>query len=202
MSNGISKICAKFVLQITVLVLLCVLPAEAEDIGSVQMGINVLINNQFCDGSWRKFEVQPIGIAVGFLLPINFPYVDAHYKVRVASHDIKEVRYKNSYYTESNDFKKYATGINELLIGKKIQIRNSIDLLPQIGFGFIAETIYKKRGVGIVYDLFFIDFSVLFRYSFDDFGVGLMVNYENGFLTSKEDYQAKQRINIALVFSK
>ena len=72
----------------------------------------------------------------------------------------------------------------EILLGKKISSKTNLELLPQIGFGFIAETIFKERGSGIVSDLFFIDFAITLKHNLDKYTVGLMINYEKGILTS------------------
>jgi hypothetical protein len=177
---------------------------KAREIISLQFGSNIFVNNLY-KNDYCNFKIKPVGIAVGFIIPINLPYFDSHYKVRVALHQIESVEYRHSWYERMYpEYKEYtglATGINEILIGKKISSFSKLDFLPQIGFGFIAETIFKERGNGIVLDLFFIDFAISLKRNLGKYSVGVIMNYEKGFSASKSDYYAKNRINIGLLIS-
>ena len=143
--------------------------------------------------SSAKFdEVDPSGIQFGLMIPIHVEFAEIDFKMKAAFHDSRDVL--------NNDSKNsYLSATNEFLIGKSYQLENNLEVVPQIGFGMMLETIFGEFGDGIVYDQVFIDLSVQILLSNDNYKYGLMINLENGIYASHDNYIANHRLNSSFI---
>ncbi len=168
---------------------------------SFQFGMQYLSKNNYPIFQ-GEYEVSTVGMTFGILIPIKILDFDSYYKVRIGIHRVNKFVYNSSWYQnnypELENYNDFLTGINEILIGKSMQIKES-ELLPQIGFGFIGEEIGRASGGGIVWRLFFLDLSMIFRPNMFNQRFGIMANYERGFWESFENMPAKNRLNFSLI---
>ncbi|MCF7825403.1 MAG: hypothetical protein K9M55_03625 [Candidatus Marinimicrobia bacterium] len=173
------------------LLLLLIFPVYGENIGSLFLGTSSIGgNNEFRP---RNYEVN-YGVSAGFLLPIRFPIIDAHYKVRAAYHPaISNRSYDHTDYG-------YVSASNVLLAGKTIT-PGPFKLLPQLGLGLIYEVIFDEWGSGYLYNLLFLDYSVKVTLPRIPTRWGLLFNFEQGIETSMPDYMPMDRFHVSLVYT-
>jgi len=53
---------------------------SADKIGSVFIGLDYLPNNEYNETASGVYWLERSGFAAGIFIPLNFPYVDSHYK--------------------------------------------------------------------------------------------------------------------------
>ncbi|MBC8376834.1 MAG: hypothetical protein H8E26_12375 [FCB group bacterium] len=166
---------------------------QAEDIGSLFIGTsNVGGDEEFIP---RAFDVEQ-GVSLGFLLPINIPGVDIHYKVRAGLHPVTSNKLNDDYSWD------YISASNVLLAGKELPFKPfSLTILPQIGLGLIYENIYEEWGKGYVYNLMFVDYSLRITPAFLNQRAGLFFNMDKGFSTSMVGWMPMDRLNVSLLVS-
>ena len=181
---------------------LFVFAVRAEKIGTIQLGTDILLGNTVFETSSQRYKVSPVGPAVGFCIPVKFPVVDVYYKVRVAYHPAirndTDVIFLRSYEQKTH----YLSALNAVEVGRRFRLGQApLSLLPLCGLGMSIETTYKDYGKGIVYDLVFIDFSALLKYSFRTCETGILIDFQHGFFSSNKYYQARNKLDVSLVFS-
>ncbi len=173
------------------LVLLLLSPGNAEKIGSLFLGTSsVGGTTEFYP---RDYDVK-YGISAGFLLPIRFPLVDTHYKVRAAYHPVLS---NNSY---DNVKYEYISASNVLLLGKQVNLK-SVSLLPQIGLGLLYEVIHHEWEYGHMYNLLFVDYSLKINIPTLQKHWGLLFNLEHGIDSSNPGYSPNNRFHLSLVYT-
>ncbi len=173
------------------LIVLFSLPLHGENIGSLFLGTSsVGGENEFYP---RAYDVKP-GLSAGFLLPIRFPVVDAHYKVRAAVHPALS----NKVYDD--DKYEYLSASNVLLLGKQIDLKG-VSLLPQIGLGLLYEVIHYQWERGHMYNLLFVDYALRLNLPSLQERWGLLFNFEHGIDTSNPGYSPENRFHLSLVYT-
>ncbi len=164
---------------------------SGENIGSLFLGTSsVGGENEFRP---RAYDVKP-GISAGFLLPIRFPIISSHYKVRAAVHPALS----NKDYDD--DEYEYLSASNVLLVGKQIDLK-SVSLLPQIGLGLLYELIHYEWERGYMYNLLFVDYSLKVNVPALHENWGLLFNFEHGIDTSNPGYSPENRFHLSLVLT-
>ena len=195
----------KIIMFIIIIINTNILFANYNDIGSIFIGTHILEKSNFPIYNYGSHMgdcyVNNVGIAFGIILPIKISSLTIDYKVKIAHHTIDRFEYEQGYYFESS-LDKYSTGQNAILVGKCIDIDNKNMILPQLGFGFTVETLWENIEIGRIYNQFFIDFSVQYLYKKENYNVGLIANFETGFLPGFDDYDPLNRFNLCLQFSK
>ena len=183
--------------------------AKNNQIGGLLIGSHNLINNlfpQYCSSKLQQeYEVSKTGINIGVLLPIRLTNLNLDYKIQISHHKINNsiLHYKTAVnrYLCRGDLDNYSSGLNEILIGPTVQIKKH-SIVPQLGFGFIVESLWAERTSGIIYSIFFYDISMRYQYDLGNYYLGLMVNLENGFYPGYSDFKPMKRLNISLLIIK
>jgi hypothetical protein len=145
-----------------------------------------------------EFDVGTTGFSTGFMIPIRFPAISAHYKVAASFHKVRDTEFV---FSDLEEFDKYIGITNEFLIGRTFLKQSAFPVTPQIGFGFLFESVYPERGRGYMYDFFFLDFAATVRHAYKGFNFGLMASFITGFAENVGYYEAKRRINFSFLFS-
>ena len=176
-----------------ILLLLLLSSIYGENTGSLFIGTSSVGGND--EFRPKAFDVKH-GLSIGFLLPIQVPIVDAHYKVRAAYHLVSSsLEYDDKKY-------RYVSASNVLLVGKTLPLHpKAISILPQIGLGLIYENIHSEWGSGYVYNLLYIDYSTKVTLPFMGHSIGLLFNIDKGIATSMDDFGPMTRLHISFVYS-
>jgi hypothetical protein len=160
-----------------------------QNVLSIFVGSEILIKK-----SKTSYSVNTVGTNFGLFIPINLNSVNSTFKVSASYH--------GATINGVDGNSKYLSATNEILVGKTIKFDNSkFEILPQFGIGMTLETVYKKFGDGAVFDIVFYDLSIIINYQFQNYKIGMLLNYENGFYTSHNNYIANDRFKINLIFS-
>ncbi len=173
---------------------------SADKIGSIFIGLDYLPNNEYNETASGVYRLQNSGFAIGIFVPLNFPYVDSHYKVKASTHRIQkrgwdwagEIQKETSHL-----YDKHASALNEILIGKEIKTGRHMTVLPQLGIGFQLDALNQDGDSpvgGVVYSDIFTDFSTRIRHQFKNFGVEVNGNYQYCIVPSWSGYEATDRI--------
>lgn len=177
---------------------------SGDKVGSVFSGVDYLPNNEYDETSAGVYRLGRAGFAVGFMVPLNFPFADSHLKVKASTHRIGKRAWDwegKIRKDESALYDRHASALNELLIGKDIATGRNTSILPQLGLGFQLDALDQDGDSpvgGIVYSGLFSDFSGRFRYRFRGFGLEAMANYQFCLLPSWNGYEATDRLAISL----
>ena len=173
------------------LTLILILPLHGEKIGSLFLGTSSIGGeNEFKP---RGYDVD-YGLSAGFLIPIRFPGVEVHYKVRAAQHPaLSNRRYDDRAY-------EYLSASNVLLMGKRVYF-NGMSLLPQGGLGLLYEVIHDDWEWGYMYNLLFVDYSLKVNMPSLLEHWGLLLNLEHGIAASDPGHNPENRFHISLVFT-
>ncbi|MEO7424455.1 MAG: hypothetical protein ABI036_04660 [Fibrobacteria bacterium] len=175
-----------------------------DKVGSLFIGMDYLPNNEYNETAAGVYKLQKPGFAVGAFVPLNLPYVDAHFKVKASTHRIEKRAWDWSgliHKDESSLYDKHASALNEILFGKEVRTGNSVTILPQLGLGFQLDALNQDGDSpvgGIVYSDLFTDFSSRFRYRFKRFGFEAIVNYQLCLIPSWSGYEATDRLAFSL----
>jgi hypothetical protein len=181
---------------------------SADKIGSVFSGVDYLPDNEYNETRAGVYKLQHLGIAAGFFLPLNIPYVDAHFKLKASMHQIEKRAWDWASVINKDEsalFDKHVSGLNEILIGKEIASWNKFSILPQLGLGLQLDALTQNGDSpvgGIVYSDVFSDFSSRFRYRFTNFGLEFIVNYQLSLIPSWSGYEATDRISASFAIYK
>ena len=179
-----------------------------DEVGALFVGIDYLPDNEYNETAAGVYKLQKSGFAVGAFVPLNLPYVDAHFKVKATTHRIEKRAWDWPgliHRDESSLYDKHASALNEILFGKEMRTGNSVTILPQLGLGFQLDALNQdgdSRVVGIVYSDLFTDFSSRFRYRFKSFGLEAIVNYQLCLIPSWSGYEATDRLAFSLAIFK
>ena len=172
------------------IVLAIIFPIQAEEIGAFSIGIdNYLGSNSLYD------EINPSSPAFGAIVPIRFPNVPTHLKIKIAMHDVD-----NSKYNDPNAT--FLHVVNEILVGYRIPRRNKVILLPQIGIGASGERYKIEKGLAGAHVDIFIDLSFRIEYELTKFNIGAMLNFERDLNLGHGSFLSENRLNAALIISK
>lgn len=163
---------------------------SAEEIGAITIGIN----NYVAAGSTYE-EILPRGLAIGLLVPVNFPKRPVHIKLNAAFHEVDAAKIKAS----DPDYFSFS---NEVLLGATWIEMHKINILPQAGVGLVAERYRISKGNGRSHADFFIDLACRFDIELPDFNIGILINFERDFNIGYGSFLSPNRLNAALVFSK
>ena len=182
--------------------------SAADKMGSVFLGLDYLPDNEYNETRAGVYNLQPVGLALGFFLPLNVPVVDAHFKVKASTHEIEKRAWDwagTIHKDEAALFDRHVSALNEILIGKEIISRIKVSILPQVGLGIQLDALTQNGDSpvgGIVYSDLFSDFSSRFRYRFKSFGLEAIVNYQLSLVPSWSGYEATDRIAVSLAIFK
>jgi hypothetical protein len=182
--------------------------SASDKMGSVFLGLDYLPDNEYNETRAGVYNLQPLGVALGFFLPLNVPVVDAHFKVKASTHEIEKRAWDwagTIHKDEAALFDRHVSALNEILIGKEIISRIKVAILPQIGLGVQLDALTQNGDSpvgGIVYSDLFSDFSSRFRYRFKTFGLEAIVNYQLCLVPSWGGYEATDRIAVSLAIFK
>lgn len=153
-------------------------------------------------------KLQKVGLSFGILIPINFPFFDYDYKVKVSTHQIDKRGWDWSGEIQRDHaglYDKHASAINEILIGKEVSNSNRFRVTPQIGLGYQLDALDQGGDSpigGIVYGCLFTDFSSVLRYEMNDCGIGVMGNYQPCAIPSWDGYEATDRLSLSILLFK
>lgn len=170
--------------------------------GSVIVGTDYLPNIEYNETSSGVYRLQKVGLAIGVLFPINMPFFDTYYKVKVSTHQIDKRAWNWSENIQKDPaglYDKHASAINEILVGKEVPIGNRVSFLPQIGVGYQLDALNQDGDSpigGIVYSCLYTDFSSALRYKINGVGIGVMGNYQLGMLPSWDGYPPARAITL------
>lgn len=176
--------------------------------GSLFFGADYLPNNEYNETRAGVYKLRKTGFSFGFLIPINLPLLDVHYKVKASTHQIDERGWDWSGEIQWNSaalYDNHASALNELLVGKEFPINDRLRFLPQIGVGYQLDALNQDGDSpvgGIVYSCLFTDFSSAIRYRISDFGIGAMGNYQLCMVPSWDGYEATDRMSFSILFFK
>jgi hypothetical protein len=165
------------------LIILLPTSARAQDIGSFFVSANYALKENLLSHSFTTHTVDDLGIAFGFILPITGDKFDLSYKGRIGVNGVKDVyfssmpsEYDARYYRNLDHF---LSGLNEIMVGTRVDLAQRCYMKPQLGFGFLFEVIYGNKKQGIAYGAFQFDLSLQLMYSFGTFDLGLLQTYEH-----------------------
>lgn len=194
----------KITIFITLLSFVTIAKAE-DEIGGVFFGIDILPNNEYNETRSGVYRLQKPGAAFGLLIPINLPFLDCHYRVKISIHKIKTRAWDWQGQIQQPLgplFDKHISVLNELLIGKEFRRQRPIGFLPQLGLGVLFDGLYQDDDSpvgGVVYHCLFVDFASTLRYHFKKLGMGIMVNYQLSVRPSWDGYEATDRIAVSCI---
>jgi hypothetical protein len=177
---------------------------SSDKIGSAFFGLDYLPDNEYNETSSGVYRLQRSGFNVGFYFPLNFHFVEAHYKVGATTHQIEKRGWDWTGLIQKDEsalYDKHASFINEILIGKEVQAMGDFTVLPQLGLGFQLDALNQDGDSpigGIVYSDLYADFSARFRHGLKYFGVEMIVNYQYSLIPSWSGYEATDRIAASL----
>lgn len=174
-----------------VLILIFMLPLHGENIGSLFLGTSSVGGKT--EFRPRAYDVD-YGISAGFLIPIRFPGMDVHYKVRAARHPAVSNRVYDHLSYE------YISASNVLLVGKRFDLRH-LSLLPQGGLGLLYEVIHSDWKTGSMYNLLFVDYSLKLNMPGLKKHWGLLFNLEHGIAASDPGYNPENRFHLSLIYT-
>lgn len=172
----------------------------ADKIGSVFLGLDYLPNNEYNETSSGVYRLQRSGFNAGFYIPVNLPFVEAHYKIGATTHQIEKRGWDWTGVIQKDEsplYEKHASFINEILVGKEIQSGEYFTVLPQFGLGFQLDALNQDGDSpvgGIVYSDLYADFSTRLRHKFEFVGVEFIANYQYSLIPSWSGYEATDRI--------
>jgi len=176
-------------LFLIILVLILPVSSNGQQIGGLGIGWTVYAG----DGSGLNY-INDNGFCLVGLVPVHTPGVDAGIKLKLA-------HFSNSgKYPVLKEFQ-FANISNEILFGKKCSLGN-IDILPQLGYGIRAESLYTDWDIGTFNLDAFWDFSLWLTRNFRTLDFGLLINYEADLKTIGESLKSGRRFNLAFVISK
>jgi hypothetical protein len=168
---------------------------SGQEIGALFISSDHFLTGHHYPFGISTFKMNDRGVAIGFMLPINIPILDSHYKVRAM--------FRGGIDTTSGVDQDYIALTNEFLLGKRLKFGQSQwDVLPQIGLGSTIEDIYAKWGEGFVYYVLFVDLATTLNYQFDKFGLGLMINLESAVYTQYVEADTDYRLGVSLLIWK
>lgn len=172
-----------------------------KSLGSFFYGYSSIIkNNEIREkNGYDGYMINESGYSLGFFLPIYESSFTVQFKFKFTHHDCTHPFYdKYSFagpYYEYDIF--YLTGVNTFLIGKKVSIKNTYIIYPQIGFGYMIETYgYYESNSNLI-----LDFPLPIMYRFKHITVGFMINYEKTIWHQDAYYNNDDRLNISFIIS-
>lgn len=180
------------------------LALSSDKVGSVFLGADVLPENEYNETASGVYRLQRLGITVGIFVPLNLPFLDAHYKIKASTHKIGKRAWDWNGGTQKGEsalYDKHASALNEILVGKEVLTGNRIAILPQLGLGFQLDALNQNGDSpvgGIVYSNLFADFSGRFRHRFHSFGLEAIANFQLCLIPSWSGYEATDRISVSL----
>lgn len=176
---------------IMIFFMICILAAPDfadETIGAVSIGMNNYL------GSSSEFpEISSQGPGIGLLVPVSFPKRPVHLKLKASFHNVTESENMNSSFILIS---------NEILLGQRWLKAGRMDVLPQIGLGFLGERYKIEKGNGRSHGDIFFDLSFRFDFDLDALNIGALVNFERDFNLGYGSLISPNRLNVALVLSK
>lgn len=183
--------------------------ANQNKVGAIFTGSHTLLNNNYYQYCYNRLEyeyfVTKTGLNFGVLLPIKITKLNFDYKIKISHHNVsgfkQAERIAVNWYGCQGGFDKFSSGLNEILIGKALTFNKNI-IIPQIGFGFIVESLWSDRQSGRIYSLFFYDYSIQYKYNLDYYSFGVIINFENGFYAGYSSFEPLNRFNISILIAK
>jgi hypothetical protein len=181
---------------------------SSDKIGSLFIGLDYLPDNEYNETASGVYRLQKSGLTAGFFIPLGFPYVDAHYKVKASTHPIEKRAWDWQGAIQKSETALYdwhASALNEILFGKEMRAGRDVSILPQLGLGFQLDALNQNGDShvgGIVYSGLFSDFSSRIRFPFKHFGVEAIVNYQLCLIPSWSGYEATDRLALAFAVFK
>lgn len=161
-----------------------------EEIGSLSIGINKAL------GSNSSYpEINSSGPAFGIVVPVRFPNIPTHLKIKIAFHAIDDTNY-------NLPDASYLHVTNEFLFGYKSWQRQQFTFLPQIGIGASGERYKIEKGVGGSHFDIFVDLSLRLDYQLSKFCIGAMLNFERDFNMGYGSFISPNRLIFSFTISK
>lgn len=177
--------------KILMIILILVLPvlSHSQQIGGIGVGwtgytgdddnLDYIKNNGFC--------------LVG-IVPVHIPKIDVGIKLKLVHFS------NNGKYPLLKDIR-FANVSNELLLGKKFMV-GKIGILPQLGYGIRAESIYTRWDIGVFALDTFGDLSLWLNRNYKTLGLGLLIDYELDLKAMDKSQKSGRRFNLIFVISK
>jgi hypothetical protein len=178
----------------------------SEQRGSVYVGLNNALAEILLSNSSTTYRVADQGLIFGFMLPIKMSPLDLHYNTRVGLNHVTDILYSSRpspddwwYYRNMGH---YVSVLNEVLVGRRIDLSGRVYLEPMIGVGFLLHLLYGSTGPGFAYGTFEIGLSAKAMYVLKHIEVGTMLSFQyvpyDGYLSA----QGNQYVSAAVVISK
>ncbi len=200
--------CPFFLVIVLVVVCMAVDPgtAGAERTGALFIGVNHYLGDGLFAHNFTTHELDDNGVTIGFLLPINVSGLGLYFKGQLFYHDVEDVGPASSPPGQDDRYYRhldiYMGGVNELAIGKRIDLSDSFFVEPLVGFGVLVNVIYGNGGEGIAWGAFGIDFSGRIMYAMRGMNLGLQYSFQlvpwDGYFNSADG----KTMNLSLVVSR
>jgi hypothetical protein len=204
---GAKKKCCVHAVLVAMLALpLWSVPSDAQQLGSVfGGGNNALAGVLLCNG-FTTYRVDDLGVIFGFMLPIRTGRLDIHYNTRVGLNGVTDILYSSRPSLDDRQYYRnlghYVSVLNEVLIGKRIDLSKRTYIRPMFGLGFLLHLLYGNEGPGFAYGTFQIGVTAQAMYVLKHVEAGTMLSFQyipyDGYL----DPSSVQYVSAALVLSR
>jgi hypothetical protein len=104
------------------------------------------------------------------------------YKGRVAVHGVEDLLHGDNpspddptYYRNMST---YISSLNEIMVGRRFPLTESVYVRGLLGFGVLVNIIYGNQGEGIAQGSFQFDLSTQWMYRFEGFDLGAQISLE------------------------
>jgi hypothetical protein len=155
--------------------------AQAHTMGTLYLAGNIALTDTKLTHNFTTHEVDEVGIGFGFILPITRHRFALSYKGSVAFHGVTDIIHSSNPAPDDDKFYRnldqYIGSANELTVGTKLRVSDSIYLEPLLGVGVLVHIIYGNQGEGIAYGSFQTDLTTLAMYEMHRFDIGAMVSF-------------------------
>ncbi|NOY61083.1 MAG: hypothetical protein GXO75_19400 [Calditrichaeota bacterium] len=178
--------------RLLMIVLIIVLPKilHGQTIGGLGVGWTAYAG----DGDKLDY-INNHGFFLTGLVPVRTPVIDVSVKLKLAHFSNKG----NHPFLKDYQFVNVS---NEFLAGKRLSFRKNINVLPQLGYGIRAESLYTDWDIGYFNIDNFLDYSLWVNRTFEAFDVGLLINYETDLKVIDKGRKSRRRFSLSFIISK
>ena len=178
-----------------------------DEIGSIFFGSCFLTNSEKDTSCFVSHEIHPVGVTVGFTLPVNLvKNLEMDYKVALSYYHVETKQRQYDPYQflikGITDYKNFSSGSNTILIGKEFQGPSNTILAPFFGAGICFETMWTDKIQGDISSQFIVELSFIIKKQVKHTFLGLAGNYVHGFYGISDQFNADNQISISMVILK
>jgi len=185
--------------------LLWSVPSEAQKLGSIYFGADNALKEVLLGTGSTTYRVDDLGLVFGFILPIKTGRVDYNYNTRVGFNGVTDILYSTKpsscdiWYYRNMDH--YCSILNEVLIGKRIDLSRRTYIRPMLGAGFLLDLLWGE-GPGFAYATFEIGLTTQAMYVLKHVEIGTMLSFQyipyDGYFQSQD----LTHISVAVILSR